>query len=254
MSKHSESKFNWSKRSEPKLSEPKPCEGIKLTPMKFADIVKSAPPVEAAATPPAVKTHYVPPSKRAQEKEEAKAPSTEDMKSEQSFPTLSAMKPTTNGASWGQIRARLDKEPTTTPSLNFKNVIEERIKREIKEAEEGKRLENMTDPLEMNAQQLEQNGWHVRSMRVDLSEVHDRIMANNPLTEEDYWNSKTDWPTTGWPFEIVHLGGAPIERSPNFNAATYGEGDGLYYTPLSVTAENTARNRLLAFVGKKPVA
>jgi hypothetical protein len=201
-----------------------------------------------------MKPHYVPPSKRAQEKEEVKAPSAEDMKSEQSFPTLSPMKPATNGASWGQIRARLAKEPTTTPSLNFKNVIEERVKRDIEELEIGKRLENMTDPLEMNTQQLETNGWHVRSMRVDLSELHDRMMANNPLTEEDYWNAKTDWPTTGWPFEIVHLGGTPIERSPNFNTISYGEDGDLHYTPISVISENTARNRLLTFVGKNPVA
>lgn len=236
-----------SKPSESKRSEPKPCEGIKLAPMKFADIVKSSPPAP-------VKPHYIPPSKRAQEKEEVKSPSADDMKSEQFFPTLSPMKPATNGASWSQIRARLAKGPAMTPSLNFKNVIEERVKRDIEELEIGKRLENLTDPLEMNAQQLEQNGWHVRSMRVNLSELHDRMMANNPLTEEDYWNAKTDWPTTGWPFEIVHLGGAPIERSPNFSAATYGEGYELQYTPISVTSENTARSRLLAFVGKKTVA
>lgn len=248
------SKFSWSKRNEPMLSESKPCEGIKLAPMKFADIVKSAPPPAAAAAPAPMKTHYVPPSKRAQEKEDVKAPSADDMKSEQSFPTLSPMKPATNGASWGQIRARLAKEPSVTTSLSFKNVIEERVKRDIEEMELGKRLENITDPLEMNVQQVEQNGWHTRSMRVNLSEVYDRMMANNPLTEEDYWNAKTEWPTTGWPFEIVHLGGAPIERSPNFNAATYGEDDELKFTPISVISENTARNRLLAFVGKNPLA
>jgi len=91
---------------------------------------------------------YVPPSKR---KEEAKKPPTSvDLSSDTIFPSLAQMKPTSPGATWGELRTRL-----TEPN-NFKNVVEECIKREIDDAY---RQATITDPFAMTEKEREANGW-----------------------------------------------------------------------------------------------
>ena len=196
-------------------------------------------------TAPVTPSRYVPPSKRA---EEPATLSTTDMKSDKLFPTLAPMKPTMNGASWGQIRARLatPTKPEQPPQLDFKRTIEASIQRMDKEQEEGKRRENITNPVEMTPAQLEQNGWTSLKL-APPNPYYERFT----LEEDDYYNARTAWPTEGFPFECVHVGGAEIERSLGrptdyFAQANEGLGD---MPPMNVATEMNARNRLLAFVG-----
>ena len=100
--------------------------------------------------PLATTARYPPPSKR---KDEIKQPTAEDFASDITFPTLAQMKPAASGATWNELRNRLTK---TSPSINFKQVLEDSIQRE---ADEEHRRENLTDPFMMTPKEREANGW-----------------------------------------------------------------------------------------------
>jgi hypothetical protein len=102
----------------------------------------------------------------------------EDMDSATLFPTLGPMPPTTNGASWNQIRTRL-----TKPLVN---VVEEAIERERKEAEEGMRREMETDPTKMTEQQRKANGW-------DSITIPSKLADFSVIDAEYPWNVQKDW-------------------------------------------------------------
>ena len=180
----------------------KPCQGIELQPIKFTptkDVAQS-------------KQIYIPPCKRAEKKPEDAVLTASDMDSATLFPTLNPMHPTTKGASWNQIRARL-----TKPLVN---VIEDAIERERKETEEGILQEMETDPTKMTEKQRKANGWEsisIPSEMPDFSVMH----AEYP------WNPETDWlhvpdfspdiMNDSSKFlkyaECMHADGSPIERT-----------------------------------------
>ena len=96
----------------------KPCQGNVLEPVRGSILVSSfalaQPPLASSAT----SSSYLPPSKRREQN--TTNPVSVDLNSDISFPTLSQMKPTTSGATWNQIRNR----------LNYKQVVEDCIERE----------------------------------------------------------------------------------------------------------------------------
>lgn len=240
--------------------------GITLAPIKGSLLMRQA-TATAQATAEAPKASYVPPSKRKEQAKEVKAPTAEELSSEQLFPSLSPMKPATPGATWGQLRSRLtstnsfaaldtedDPSPTVTPNMNFKNVIKERIKADIKEEEEGIRLSNITDPHEMSAAQLAENGWDRIPMpdcssKIWYHEYNDRIELASPLEDTSY----SDWPTVDIPKDIMNDArrvmaflGCP-ETDIHFDD-----------TPMKIPvwsqySEKKARDDLLRFVGKQKI-
>jgi len=232
----------------------KACEGIKLAPVRLADLVKNG---AAAAAPPVVsKSQYIIPSKRAQPADAGPQQATlsvEEMKSEESFPTLGPMKPATSGASWGQIRARLAKPlapapappPVTPPSkttMNFKEMIDNRILRDKEEAER--------QPVE---EEGDEAGWHILSLRKEPRQVeeHETLIwwdveqppQANPVEEE--------WTGLPWPSDNTFLDGRTIDPSRPYTVPTNDQLDVIPYSPESL---QRARNRMLAFIGKKPAA
>ena len=236
----------------------KPCEGIRLAPMKMVPVPVTGKP--AVVVP---KSSYVPPSKRTEVEKEVKTLSKEDLSSKDMFPTLAPMKPTTTGASWGQLRNRLA-APVPQVEKNFKATLEDRIERERKEVEEGVRLENLTDPLEMPPHILEQNGWATIRMPPATSPLawHDSYMgrlSNRPyISEDDWFNARTEWTRMGIsedPPHCVYVGGDPYERTPSeepdyFAKAAFSD-EHATLTPIQPESERRARNNLLNFVGKK---
>ena len=198
----------------------------------------------AALAPKPMVNRYAPPSKR---KEEPKTLTKDEISSDILFPSLSPMKPMTSGASWAQLQNRLSSNPfsalsedSTSPKdlspspkdlspshkdlspshkMNFMRVIDERMKRERAEAEEGIRREGITEPSQMTMDQREANGWttlRLPGTPAELMDISERLSANPPLKEEDYYDSghsfERPW-IRGDPVECVHLGGKPIERT-----------------------------------------
>ena len=230
----------------------KPCDGIRIAPMKMVPLPKAA---GAAAVP---KASYVPPSRRTEvEKEVAKTLTADELQSKELFPTLAPMKPATTGASWGQLRNRLASPETPPATKNFKATLEERIKREVREVEEGIRLENITDPLEMPPQIRLQNGWETIQMPTTLQwhqSYADRLAARPCISDEDWYNARTEWTRMGLSEDsphCVYVGGEPYERTPSdepdyfANVAATDE----LMAPIQPASERKARNRLLNFIG-----
>jgi hypothetical protein len=227
----------------------KACEGVKLTPMRLADLVKNG---AAAAPSQPPKSHYIIPSKRAQPADtgpQQPTLSVEEMKSEQSFPTLGPMKPATSGASWGQIRARLAKPlapapappPITPPSktgMNFKEMIDNRILRDKEEAEK--------QPVE---EEDDEAGWHTLSLQKQPEQADTLLWwdiappKETPMEEE--------WTGLVWPSDKTFLDGSTIDPSKPYTAPT---NDQLEFTSYCPESLQRARNRMLAFIGKKPAA
>ena len=199
----------------------KPCQGIVVAPIKAHMMVQPEKP-----NPPPT-NRYAPPSKR---KEEPKTLTKEEINSDTLFPSLAPMKPMTSGASWAQLRNRLsqpanpfqvlaeDQSPSASPKpdMNFMRVIDERLKREQAEKEEGFRREAITEPKQMSMEQRDANGWTTLHLPPNFREISERLAANRPLKEEDYYDSghafESRW-LPGMPVECVHLGGTPIERT-----------------------------------------
>ena len=238
---------------------PKACDGIAVVPMKGA-LMKTL-PATVAANPAA--SRYTPPSKR---KEELKAPTKEELDSDILFPTLSPMKPLTPGANWSQLRKRLSQNPfsaldtdsnTTqepiTPSMDFMRVMQERIKADKHEEEEGIRLENIKEPALMSIEKREENGWTTISLPLNHQQFNHTIASQRVLTEEDMYDSRSPW-TLNPRFECVHLGGAPVQRKEDIDYfARFSINSEQAYTPVMESSVLAATNRMLAFVGKSKV-
>ena len=246
----------------------KACDGIKLAPMRLADLVKSG----AAAAPPAPvvsKSQYIIPSKRAQPADAGPQQATlssEEMKSEESFPTLGPMKPATSGASWGQIRARLAKPPAAaaaaiptlsatpvTPSpkttMNFKQMIDQRLLREKEEAEKQQPEKQQPEKQQPVDEEMEEDGWHILSLQKKPENL-DTITPWDIETPQET-PVEEEWTGLAWPSENTFLDGRTIDPSKPYTAPTNDELDFVPYSPESL---QRARNRMLAFIGKKPAA
>ncbi len=141
----------------------------------------TATPAAGAAAAAAPKNAYIPPSRRKDTGEAAKPKTitTDELANQALFPSLggpsgSLKAAAGGGASWGQIRAKLSTSNTfsalseetdvsgtsviSTPSLNFKGMLKERIEKD--KAEEALlQMEETDDPAEMNDTQLRKNGW-----------------------------------------------------------------------------------------------
>lgn len=240
--------------------------GITLAPIKGALLMRQATAqATAQATEAVTKGSYVPPSKRKEQAKVVKPPTAEELSSEQLFPSLSPMKPATPGATWGQLRSRLtssnsfaaldtedEPSPTVAPRMDFKNVIKERIEADIKEEEEGIRLSNITDPHEMSAAQLAENGWDrlpmpERSSKTWYHDYNERIELASPLED----TSCTDWPAVDIPKEIMN----DVRKVMVFLGCP---DTGIHFddTPVKMPvwsqySEKKARDDLLRFVGKQ---
>ena len=120
-------------------------QGITLKPVRLADLAATA--VAAAAVAP--KAKYMRPSERAAE---GPTPLTAaELSSTKLFPSL------------GLAVAAAAAAP-----LSFKKNVEDGIKKAQLELEEGYRREQITDPWEMTAEEREQNGWAMFSLRPNL--------------------------------------------------------------------------------------
>jgi len=129
--------------------------------------------------PLATTARYTPPSKR---KDEIKQPTAEDFASDITFPTLAQMKPAASGATWNELRNRLTK---TSPSINFKQVLEDSIQRD---ADAEFRRENLTDPFLMTPKEREVNGW-TTILPFDREERKRRNAVSYPKKDDDWLES-----------------------------------------------------------------
>jgi len=222
----------------------KACEGVKLTPMRLADLVKNG---AAAAPSQPPKSQYIIPSKRAQPADTSPQQPTlsvEEMKSEQSFPTLGPMKPATSGASWGQIRARLAKPLAPAPAqakstMNFKQMIDQSLLREKEEAEKQ----------QPDDEEIEEEGWHILSLQKKPENL-DTITPWDIETPQET-PVEEEWTGLAWPSDNSFLDGRTIDPSRPYTSPT---NDQLEFVPYSPESLQRARNRMLAFIGKKPAA
>lgn len=224
--------------------------------------------VQPEKTTPLPTNRYAPPSKR---KEEPKTLTKEEINSDAVFPSLAPMKPMTSGASWAQLRNRLsqpanpfqvlaeDQSPTASPKphMNFMRVIDERLKREQAEKEEGFRREAITEPKQMSIEQREANGWTTLRLPPNFREISERLAANRPLKEEDYYDSghafDSPW-LPGMPVECVHLGGTPIERTEkrvdHFAEFSINRTPTVVYSPISEASVAAAKAKFAGFFRK----
>jgi hypothetical protein len=173
------------------------------------------------------------------------------------------MKPMTSGASWSELRSRLNpysvlsEDDTVNPvnpvKMNFSLVVEEQIKREKLELEEGIRRDAITDPKEMSIEQRNAHGWATLRTPPNFLEFNQR--ATKILTEEDYYDAGNSFDTQwqrGMPVECVHLGGAPIEREKNIDYfAKFSTDTPTIYSPIVESSVKAARAKAFAFFGKK---
>lgn len=255
----------------------KACNGIYIPPVKGSHLVS------VQADKPAERhiSRYAPPSKR---KEEVKTLTKEDIDSDTLFPTLSPMKPMTSGASWSQIRNRLSRpsnqfealdedSPMETPimspktpgstksDMSFLHVIDERLRREKAELEEGIRRDTITQPSQMTMEQRSINGWSTLPLPPNYIEINEHFNLNNVFFDENYYNAGNVWDTLwspGEPVECVHLGGAPIERTEkrvdHFAEFAKNQDSTVNYTPISESSVTAAKNKMFAFFGMGPLA
>jgi hypothetical protein len=136
----------------------KPSEGITLKPVKWSELVKKE-SVVVTAPPPVAASKYVPPTMRAVEAKKEKELSADDLGSAKLFPSLTyvptkglpPMLPTTTGASWSQIRNRIEG--------GMKEHIVEKIEAQKQSEEDRIRNENQEDPYQMTIEQRDAKGW-----------------------------------------------------------------------------------------------
>jgi hypothetical protein len=139
----------------------KPSEGVMLKPVKWSELVKKEP---VAAPIVATTSKYVPPSMRAEEAKKEKELTAGDLESAKLFPSLSCipttplppMLPTMPGASWSQIRNRIEG--------GMKEHIVGKLEAQKQTVEEQIRIENEGDPFQMSAEQRQKNGWETLKM------------------------------------------------------------------------------------------
>jgi len=161
----------------------KPSEGITLQPVKWSELVKKGPVAEPAAAPAAAPaTRYIPPSMRATEAKREKELSAEDLDSAKLFPSLAyiptkalpPMSPATAGASWSQIRNRIEG--------GMKDHIVEKMESQKLSEEEKLRIENEEDPHKMTIAQREAKGW--KTLYLQKSRRKENVEYDYPLLNE----------------------------------------------------------------------
>lgn len=163
--------------------------GIVLKPLTGAELMKQHEDGVANGTIKPTTSRYVAPSKRTEEEKAViAAPTAEQLGSETSFPSLPTMKPLMKGASWAQLRTRLN-TPTPQPDTSMKERIETKLKKSLLEQEEQEKIEAITDPLLMSKSQLSKNGW----VTLDLKNTTSAIASLN--ADEEYTEPPYDWPT-----------------------------------------------------------
>jgi hypothetical protein len=243
----------------------KACNGIVVQPIKGSQLVSQS----QSPKPAAPATRYAPPSKR---KEEPKTLTKDEINSDLLFPSLAPMKPMTTGASWSQLRNRLSQpanpfsvlcednatmNPVAKPEMNFMHVIDERIKREKAEKEEGVKRDAITEPSQMTMDQRDAHGWSTLRLPPNFVEINERLSASKPLKEEDYYDSghafDSPW-ARGMPVECVHLGGAPIERKEkkvdHFAEFLLNKEPVITYSPISEASVAAAKAKFAGFFRK----
>lgn len=207
-----------------------PCQGIALKPVRLADIL-AAPAPAVAPVPRGSK--YVRPSERAKAAPEPLTAA--ELSSQSLFPTLGAA--TVVGVA---------------SQMSYKKNVEDGIKKAQKELEEGQRREQITDPSQMTAEELQKNGWATLSLRPSrewrqtfIESLEDRTMLvteDGPLilTPEIV----ADPVKLKFYTQIYNMDGSPIEREkePSY------EEKPIVYNPLSV---KRAAEKMWAFMGKK---
>jgi hypothetical protein len=202
-----------------------PCQGIALKPVRLADIAAAA----VAQAPTANK--YVRPSDRAKT---GPTPLTADeLSSKTMFPTLGL---TTKVAS----------------QMSYKKNVEDGIKKAQKDLEEGLRREQITDPSQMTAEELQKNGWANLSLIPNWERRQtfiDSLVDKNVLVTEDGPLILTpeivaDPVKLKFYTQIFNMDGTPIEREKE---TSYVEKP-ITYNPMGV---KKAAERMWAFVGKK---
>jgi len=234
----------------------KPCNGITVNPVKGALLASAASP----ASPTPAQARYAPPSKR---KEEPKTLSKDEIDSDVVFPSLSPMKPMTSGATWAQLQTRLSSNTfseSPKADMNFMRVIDERLKREKAELEEGIRREAITEPSQMTMEQRTTNGWATLPLPGTASNfirINEFLATSKPLKEEDYYDSghsfDAPW-SRGRPVECVHLGGNPIERTEkyvdHFANFSLNKEATIVYSPISESSVAAAKAKFAGFFKK----
>lgn len=175
----------------------RPCDGIKLAPVKGSELMNAA----AAAPAPAPTSRYVPPARRSPQDVKAEPLKAIDARSEADFPTLGAAPPAKKA--WG-----------AKPSVNMKEVVNLAIEKQAA----GIVAKEETDPFKMTEEQLEAEGW----VRLPFHrEAVEEPLPETPQKQEDH----SSWTTFGIPREVmedpdkmmkfvqcVYADGTPIER------------------------------------------
>jgi hypothetical protein len=188
---------------------------------------------------------YVPPGRK-----KAAPPPTltaAEISSEQLFPTLGAMQTGAAGASWSQIRNRLNRtavstnpfavleeaetaSPSPPTALSFTERIKIQLEREKKQRDDGIRQDQVTDPKLMTNTQLVENGWAVLSL-----------------------NMPNGWAEKPEPEEVVQTGWSDRTLMEEFLDSPYfkKEEEKVEEIYASASSEERARKRLHAFVGSR---
>ena len=164
----------------------KMCDGpaSALQPIRMADMLKKTPAATPSATP--TPSQYKPPSLRKEEEKKPKDLTQDELSSATLFPSLrpgqgktmaqikermmGAATPAPSTPTSANPFAALDDDASATPnsaaapSLDFKAMMKERIRRDHAEAAAALEEMNTTDPQKMSTAKLEQNGWGVLRM------------------------------------------------------------------------------------------
>jgi hypothetical protein len=203
-------------------------QGLTLKPVRLADLA-------AAAVAAPKKSKYVPPSERAATGPEPLTAA--ELSSTKLFPTLG-----------------LTAAVAAAAPLSFKKNVEDGIKKAQKELEEGYRREQITDPWEMTAEEREQNGWEMLSLRPDAERrctFIDNLVDRTVLVTEDGPLILTpeivaDPVKLKFYTQISNIDGSPIEREkePDYSQKE----PVINHDPQRL---KQAAKQMWAFVGKK---
>jgi hypothetical protein len=199
----------------------KPCQGIALTPVKGSSLLSTTP---AAAVPVG---RYLPPSARPKKGIEPATLTADEINSDKLFPTLGNS--ISRGASWPQIRERL-----AQPAQTLSEKVKEGIERAEKEAEEGYRREQETNPWKMDEDQLERNGWV--KLKLGKKYFEDWVQPPPEPLEFDEW------------IMTLPKDEAPKRVVDSFAEVAAAPPPKIYY---SESSEDRAKRRIWAFMGRK---
>jgi hypothetical protein len=117
-------------------------------------------------------------------------------------------------------------------------MIDNRILRDKEEAEK--------QPVE---EEEDEAGWHTLSLRKEPEQVETLLWWDIASPKET--PMEEEWTGLAWPSENTFLDGRTIDPSKPYSAPT---NDQLEFTSYSQESLQRARNRMLAFIRKKPAA